>query len=53
MHGNNSRAGVMPQPFIELADLLKSRWRFGLTVAAFALVQLVLLNRFVHWQWAG
>lgn len=39
--------------FVELADLLRNRRAFALTVAAFALVQLVLLNRYVHWQWAG
>jgi hypothetical protein len=39
--------------FIELADLLKSRVWFRITVAGFAVAQLVLVNRFVHWQWAG
>jgi hypothetical protein len=39
--------------FIELADLLRSRLWFRVTVGAFAVAQLVLINRFVHWQWAG
>ncbi len=39
--------------FIELADVLKSRVWFRVVVAAFAFAQLVLLNRFVHWVFAG
>jgi hypothetical protein len=39
--------------FVELADVLRNRLYFRLTVAAFVLVQLVLLNRYVHWLWAG
>ncbi|WP_162665838.1 hypothetical protein [Gemmata massiliana] len=40
--------------FIELADLLRSRrLLFAVTLIGFALAQLVLLNRFVHWQFAG
>jgi hypothetical protein len=39
--------------FIELADVLRTRFYFRLTVVGFVLVQLVLLNRFVHWYWAG
>jgi hypothetical protein len=39
--------------FIELADLLKNRLYFRLVVLGFALAQLVLLNRYVHWLFAG
>jgi len=39
--------------FIELADVLKNRSLFRLTVLGFALAQLVLLNRYVHWIFAG
>jgi len=39
--------------FIELADLLKNRLYFRLAVAAFAVVQLALLNQYVHWMFAG
>jgi hypothetical protein len=39
--------------FIELADLLRNRLYYRLTVGFFVLAQLVLINRFVHWQWAG
>jgi len=39
--------------FIELADVLRNRFYFRLTVLYFVLLQLALMNRFVHWQWAG
>ena len=39
--------------FIELADLLRNRWLFRLTVLGFAIAQWVLLFRYVHWSWAG
>jgi hypothetical protein len=39
--------------FIELADVLKNRAAFRVTVIACVLVQLVLLNRYVHWMFAG
>lgn len=39
--------------FIELADLLRNRLLFGATVAGFGFAQFVLLNRYVHWLFAG
>ena len=39
--------------FIELADLLKNRLWFGVVVVGFAAAQFVLLNRYVHWLFAG
>ena len=39
--------------FIELADLLKNRVYLGVVVVGFALTQFVLLNRYVHWLFAG
>ncbi|MCE9568247.1 MAG: hypothetical protein K8U57_40115 [Planctomycetes bacterium] len=39
--------------FIELADMLRNRLYYRLTVGFFVLAQLVLMNRYVHWQWAG
>jgi hypothetical protein len=39
--------------FIELADLLKNRLLFRVVVLGFALAQFVLLNRYVHWLFAG
>ena len=39
--------------FIELADLLKNRLLFRVVVVGFALAQFVLLNRYVHWLFAG
>jgi len=39
--------------FIELADLLRNRLYFRLVSLGFALAQLVLLNRYVHWLFAG
>ncbi len=39
--------------FIELADLLRNRLLFRAVVLGFAVTQLVLLNRYVHWLWAG
>ncbi|MDY3559332.1 hypothetical protein R5W23_000324 [Gemmata sp. JC673] len=40
--------------WIELADLLRNRRRIlPVTVAGFAFVQFLLLNRYVHWQFAG
>jgi hypothetical protein len=39
--------------FVELADLLRRRvWLFVVTIG-FAFAQLLLLNRYVHWQFAG
>ncbi|MBA4063970.1 MAG: hypothetical protein C0501_09710 [Isosphaera sp.] len=39
--------------FVELADVLRNRLLFRTTVVGFAAAQLVLLNRYVHWVWAG
>jgi hypothetical protein len=39
--------------FNELADLLRNRLLFRLTVIGFAIAQLVQLNRYVHWIFAG
>jgi hypothetical protein len=39
--------------FIELAHLLKNRACFGIVVFSFAAAQLILLNRYVHWIFAG
>jgi hypothetical protein len=39
--------------FIEMADLLRNRLYFRLVVGAFAFAQFVLLNRYVHWLFAG
>ena len=40
--------------FIELADLLRGRRTLFLaTLLGFAFAQLLLLNRYVHWQFAG
>ena len=39
--------------FIEMADLLRNRLYYRLTVGFFVLAQVVLMNRYVHWQWAG
>jgi hypothetical protein len=39
--------------FIELGDLLKNRLLFRVIVVGFALAQFVLLNRYVHWLFAG
>jgi hypothetical protein len=39
--------------FIELAYLLKNRAWFGIVVVSFAGAQLILLNRYVHWIFAG
>ncbi|HEV3385893.1 MAG TPA: hypothetical protein VG097_13835, partial [Gemmata sp.] len=39
--------------FIELADLLRQRLAFRTVVALFAFLQIWLLNRFVHWIFAG
>jgi hypothetical protein len=39
--------------FIELADLLKNRLAYWTTIAFFAVVQLFLLNNYVHWVFAG
>ena len=39
--------------FIELADVLKNRVWFRIVVICFAFAQLVLLNRYVHWMFAG
>lgn len=39
--------------FIELADVLKNRLAYRLTVGGFVIVQMVLLNRYVHWVFAG
>lgn len=39
--------------FIELADLLRNRLLFRIVVVIFACIQFVLLNRYVHWIFAG
>jgi hypothetical protein len=39
--------------FIELADLLKSRVCFRVVMVGFAVAQFILLNRYVHWLFAG
>jgi hypothetical protein len=39
--------------FIELADLLRNRIHFRVVVIGFAVVQFVLLNRYIHWLFAG
>jgi hypothetical protein len=39
--------------FIELADVLKNRLLFRIVVAGCAIAQFVLLNRYVHWLFAG
>jgi hypothetical protein len=39
--------------FIELADVLKNRLVFALVVVGCVLAQLILLNRYVHWLFAG
>jgi hypothetical protein len=39
--------------FIELADLLRKRVLFRVVVVAFACIQFQLLNRYVHWIFAG
>jgi len=40
--------------FIELADLLRRRRGVcAIVIGIFALAQIVLLNRYVHWQFAG
>jgi hypothetical protein len=39
--------------FIELADLLRNRLAFRAVVVGFACIQFELLNRYVHWIFAG
>ena len=39
--------------FIELADLLRNRLFFQIVVGVFMYFQFVLLNYYVHWQFAG
>jgi len=39
--------------FIELADLLKGRICFRVVVVGFAVGQFILLNRYIHWLFAG
>jgi hypothetical protein len=39
--------------FIELADLLKNRLCFRVVVVGFAVAQFILVNRYVHWLFAG
>lgn len=39
--------------FIEMADLLRQRLVFRLVVLVFACIQFELLNRYVHWIFAG
>jgi hypothetical protein len=39
--------------FIELADLLRNRLAFRVVVVGFAYIQFELLNRYVHWIFAG
>ena len=39
--------------FIELADLLKNRLAYMITIALSVVVQLFLLNNYIHWGFAG
>jgi hypothetical protein len=39
--------------FVELADLLRNRLLFWVILTGFVCVQFVLLNRYVHWRFAG
>jgi hypothetical protein len=39
--------------FIEMGDLLRNRLAFAVTVVGFTLIQLVLLNQYIHWIFAG
>jgi hypothetical protein len=39
--------------FIELADLLKNRLAYWTTTVLFAVIQLFLLNSYIHWGFAG
>jgi hypothetical protein len=39
--------------FIEAGDLLRNRLMFALTVVVFILIQVILLNRYVHWIFIG
>lgn len=39
--------------FIELADLLRNRLALWLVIAVFVCLQFELLNRYVHWRFAG
>jgi hypothetical protein len=39
--------------FIEMADILRQRLAFRTVVVVFAFLQLILLNRYVHWLFAG
>jgi hypothetical protein len=39
--------------FIELADLLRNRLAFRVVVVVFAYIQFELLNRYIHWIFAG
>jgi hypothetical protein len=39
--------------FIEMADLLKHRLAYRTTIVVFTCIQFQLLNRYVHWQFAG
>jgi hypothetical protein len=39
--------------FIELADLLKNRLAFMITIALSVVIQLFLLNNYIHWGFAG
>ncbi len=39
--------------FIELADVLRNRMLYWATLAGFGIAQFILLNRYVHWLFAG
>jgi len=39
--------------FIEMADLLRHRLLFKIAIVVFACIQFALLNRYVHWEFAG
>jgi hypothetical protein len=39
--------------FIELADLLRNRLAFRVVATGCAIAQFILLNRYVHWLFAG
>ena len=39
--------------FIELADLLKNRLAYMIAIALSVVVQLFLLNNYIHWGFAG
>jgi hypothetical protein len=52
MSGHRLILAALPG-FIELAELLRNRSLFRVTVVGFAVGQWILLHRYVHWVWAG